>query len=310
MFYRPSALGLLAPLSRWLEDDCVTEIMLNEPQWVYIEKNRHMHRYRVDEFTAIHLHQFLQLVASESHQCVNSNYPMMSATLENGCRIQLVFPPLCAFLCFAIRKPNKTKLNLQDFCGVAGGQGGGVKAITDGAAAEQLRQAVLNQQNVLVSGGTSSGKTSLINACLPLIPSSSRLLLLEDTAELQAPHGNQLRLVLPPATGQTVKITMQDLLQASLRLRPDRIIIGELRGREVADYLMANNTGHRGSLASIHANSADEAILRIKQLYQLACSGTVNADLLHQQIRSAIDCVVQVKREGRRHFITEFQSVQ
>lgn len=307
--YKPSVLGLLQPLSPWLSDGAISEIMLNEPGYIVVERNRCMEHHAVSELHARHLQYLAQLIANESHQILHQDFPLLSASIVNGYRIQLVMPPVTPTVCFSIRKPGEKVVDIASF------SSSNKQLITDsavnllhGSMVSQLRQAVRDRHHILIAGATSSGKTTLLKACLNYIPDHDRLIIIEDTPELNINHSNMLRMLLPPRRRQSGGIVMSDLLQASLRLRPDRIIIGEVRGREVVDLLMANNTGHRGSLCSIHANNADDALLRLQQLYCMAQPG-VDADLVRQQITSAIDTVVFVERKRDAHVIVQVQTV-
>ena len=162
---------------------------------------------------------------------------------------------------------------------------------------------IKDKKNIVISGATSSGKTTFLNSCIGQIPSHERLITLEDTYEIDVSHQNLVRLKsLKKSGNQTATVTMQDLVQASLRLRPDRIIMGEIRGREIFDFVSACSTGHSGALATIHANNPRVAFMRMAQLYKLnKVSGMSDADI-HRELHEVIDIVVQLQKtnEGRR----------
>ncbi|HDO8337945.1 TPA: P-type DNA transfer ATPase VirB11, partial [Legionella pneumophila] len=168
---------------------------------------------------------------------------------------------------------------------------------------EFIRQAIVSKKNIIISGGTSSGKTTFLNSCVGQIPLHERLITLEDTYEMDVPHTNIVRLKALKQVGeQTQKITMQDLVQATLRLRPDRIIMGEIRGRELFDFVSACSTGHSGALATIHANNPKVAFMRMAQLYKLnQVAGMDEADI-YKVLHEVIDVIVQLQKtpDGRR----------
>jgi type IV secretion system protein VirB11 len=158
------------------------------------------------------------------------------------------------------------------------------------------------KKTIVISGGTSSGKTTFLNACLRQISLDERLVILEDTREIDTPHPNQLQLLASKGEQGVAKVTMQDLVQASLRLRPDRIIVGEIRGREILDFLAAASTGHDGSMTSIHANNPEIAFMRMAQMYKLNNVPSMTDDDIYRELKAVIDVIVQLEKaaEGRQ----------
>jgi type IV secretion system protein VirB11 len=165
--------------------------------------------------------------------------------------------------------------------------------------AEFIKLAISLRKNIVISGGTSSGKTTYLNACIKYIPKDQRLILLEDTRELKISHDNYVSLLASKGEQSRANITMQDLVQCALRLRPDRIIMGEIRGKEIMDFVSACSTGHDGSLTSIHANSPTGAFMRMVQLYKLNCVPSMRDDEILSQLKSVIDIVIQLNKTPR-----------
>ena len=165
--------------------------------------------------------------------------------------------------------------------------------------AEFIKLAITLRKNIVISGGTSSGKTTYLNACIKYIPKDQRLILLEDTRELKVSHDNYVSLLASKGEQSRANITMQDLVQCALRLRPDRIIMGEIRGKEIMDFVSACSTGHDGSLTSIHANSPTGAFMRMVQLYKLNCVPSMRDEEILAQLKSVIDIVIQLNKTSR-----------
>ncbi len=269
--YSPGSSGLLQPLTTWLSDPEVSEILLNQPKEIWIEKQGRLILHQVPEFSEAHLSRLFQLIANENQQRLSNEFPLLSGSLSDGSRVQLCLPPTSKHYAFAIRRKVVQSFSLSDY--EKGHFYGSVKRVQLHKSSESLREeegdlidayeagdwdffirrAILKKKNMVVSGGTSSGKTTFLNACLKEIPSQERLVILEDTRELEVPHQNQVQLLASKGLQGEAKVTMQDLVQASLRLRPDRILMGEIRGAEILDFVSACSTGHEGSMTSIHA---------------------------------------------------------
>jgi type IV secretion system protein VirB11 len=304
----------LRPFELWLALPDVSEIAVNAPGQVWIERagqvGMEAHSVAID---VRHLEQLARQVAAFTAQAVNGETPLLSATLPTGERIQFVLPPASRSGVLSIRKQVVCDLSLEAYA-VSGGlavQVGGaagaevdreLRALLDaGKTLEFLREAVRARKNLLLSGGTSSGKTTLLNALAKEIPRHERIVTIEDTRELRLPHANTVSLVSSRGDQGDARVTVQDLLEASLRLRPDRILLGELRGAEAYTFLRAINTGHPGSLSTLHADSPARAFEQLALMVLQAGLGLGRAEIL-AYVRSVVDVVVQVARtaEGRR----------
>lgn len=314
--FSPGSIGLLNPIQQWLDDNEVTEILINQPREVWIEKRGQMSCFKVDKLTEKNLLRLFQLIANENQQTLNRTQPIFSGNLITGERVQLCLPPISLHPTLSIRKQCTRKITLQDY------QDQGffdqVNLNTDIESEKQLQRfyqeekwlsfistAIKCKKNIVISGGTSSGKTTFLNACLQLIDKKDRLLLLEDTRELNAPQGNQVSL-LAAKGGQSInQVTMQALVQCCLRLRPDRIIMGEIRGREMLDFISACSTGHEGSITSLHANSTSMAFSRMTQLIKLNNVPSMTDNEILNSIKQVIDIVIQLKKTPQGRKLTE-----
>lgn len=315
----PGSTGLLAPLYEFLNDTQVSEVLVNRPQEVYVERAGILERFDMPVLTTPYLRRLFALIANENKQALSENSPILSGNLKDGSRVQLVIPPASLYETLSIRKftlkqVRFTEYNEQGFFSLA--QGVGLDDSTQTSEAiylrelydaknwyEFIREAIIHKKNIIISGGTSSGKTTFLNSCLSEIPLDERLITLEDTYEIDSSHPNQVRLKALKQTGDTApRLNMQDLVQATLRLRPDRIIMGEIRGKEIFDFVSACSTGHSGSIATIHANNPKVAFMRMAQLYKLnQVAGMTEADI-YAVLHEAIDIVVQLQKtaSGRR----------
>ncbi len=319
--FLPGSLGLLSPLQDFLDDKTVSEILINRPQEVFVERNGVLLRFDIPVLTTQYLRRLFMLIANENKQTLSELSPILSGSLEDGSRVQLVMPQASQHETLSIRKFTLQDLSFVEYSSQGffnNTQGVGLEHGTQSFnKAEQLlkqlyqdknwqeflTQAILGKKNIIISGGTSSGKTTFLNSCVRKIPLSERLITLEDTYEINVPHTNIVRLKALKQLGDNVRgISMQDLVQASLRLRPDRIIMGEIRGREVFDFVSACSTGHSGALATIHANNPKVAFMRMAQLYKLNnVAGMEEADI-YNVLHEVIDIVVQLQKtnEGRQ----------
>lgn len=269
-----------------LDDADVVEIMVNPDGGVWVERVGEDPR-RAGEMAASSAESIIRLVAHHIGETANSNHPEIAGTLPRGGeRFEGLLPPLVAAPSITIRKRPARIFPLSDYVD---------RGIMTETQADTLRRAAVERKNILIAGGTGSGKTTLANAVLaePAF-SNDRILMIEDTAELQCAASNQVQLLTKRTTPV---VDMTALLRATLRMRPDRIVIGEVRGRECLDMIKAWNTGHPGGLCTIHANSAEDAVRRIEELV-----GEVSQVIPHRSIAGAIDYVVYVERtrEGRR----------
>jgi pilus assembly protein CpaF len=276
------------PLQALLQDEQVSDIMVNSPTMVYVEKKGLLERSGVRFRDAEHIMSIAQKIAARVGRRIDESSPMVDARLPDGSRVNVVFPPLAIDSpCISIRKFPSRRIDLE---GMA--ENG---TLTRGVA-RLLEVAARCRLNILISGGTGSGKTTLLNALSRHISHKERLITIEDAAELQLQQPHVIRLeTRPPSLEGTGQVTQRDLVRNALRMRPDRIIVGEVRGDEAVDMLQAMNTGHDGSLSTVHANSARDALMRLENMVQMA---HVNLPVraLRVQIVSALDLIVQVER--------------
>jgi type IV secretion system protein VirB11 len=304
----------LGPLGPWLEANDVTDIYINRANEIWVERlGGAIERITVKRLDQQVLERLSRQIAAQSAQGINREHPLLSASLPDGSRVQIAVPPATrGDVAIAIRKYVVTDMDVDDYAR-AGAFDGLSRVTTHVVVQEQMRTlqakgdyarllklAVSERCNIFISGGTSSGKTTFLNALLKEIDPAERLILIEDTPELRAPHENLVGMIAArSALGEAV-VTMEDLLNASLRMHPDRIILGELRGPEAFTFLRAINTGHPGSMTTIHADSPERAI---EQLVLLVLeSGThLDRDSITHYVRSSIDVYVQLGRvDGRR----------
>ena len=278
----------LGPLQSLLEDDAISEIMINHPKQVFVERRGRLVLSPVTFESTVQLRQVIDRIVSTIGRRVDESSPMCDARLRDGSRVNVVLPPLALDgPCMTIRKFSREKLQPDDL-------------ITMGSATPEmirfLEAAVRTKLNVLVSGGTSSGKTTLLNVLSGFIPADERIVTVEDAAELQLRQAHVIRLeARPPNVEGKGAVEIRDLVRNSLRMRPDRIVVGECRGGEALDMLQAMNTGHEGSMSTVHANSPYDALNRLETMVLMA--GTdLPSRAIQKQIASAIDIVVQAER--------------
>ena len=270
----------------------------------------------MDETT---LWRLARQIASLSNQGVNREHPLLAATLPDGERVQVIAPPATrGHLAIAVRKHVVADLTLDDYehaSAFAATRTDGksdaealnteLRALLDsGQTAEFLRHAVRGRKNIIVAGGTSTGKTTFLNALLKEIPRQERLILIEDAAEVQLDHPNAVGLIAVRGENGEARVTAEDLVQASLRMRPDRIILGELRGREATDFLRAINTGHPGSITTLHADSPRGAVDQLSLLVLQAGFNLGRAEIA-DYVRGIVDVFVQLSRRDGHRVISE-----
>ncbi len=313
MKYAPHSEGLLAPLESWLQDKAVSEILMNKPGEIYVEKEGNLKRFAVPELNERAVMMLFQLIANENRQEISEKKPLLSASLQDGSRIQIVLPPTARTHTLSIRRKVVRNFTLDNydeqnfyrdavsfdvkcdhFSQLSDDERQLTKLYQHHAWGEFIRRAIELKKNIVISGGTSSGKTTFLNACLRHIPIDERILLLEDVREIDTPHPNQVSLLASKGDQGLSKISMQDLVQCCLRLRPDRIIVGEIRGKEVLDFLGACSTGHEGSLTSIHANNPRVALMRMTQLYKQNNVPSMSDQDIMREINEVVDIIVQV----------------
>ncbi|HQP98246.1 MAG TPA: CpaF family protein, partial [bacterium] len=282
------------PLEPLLKDPEVSDILVNNFQEVYIEKHGKIQKAEVAFQDDRHLLQIIDRIVSRVGRRVDEISPMVDARLPDGSRVNAIIPPIALDgPALSIRRFGANPLSLENLL-----NNGSITPVM----AEFLEGAVRARLNVVISGGTGSGKTTLLNILSSFVPPDERIITIEDSAELllQQPHVVRLETRPPNVEGQG-RITQRDLLFNCLRMRPDRIILGEVRGAEALDMLQAMNTGHEGSLTTIHANTPRDALSRIEMMVSM--SGLeIPVRVVRQQISSAIDLIIQATRliDGKR----------
>ncbi len=294
----------LEPFRPWLECETVTEIIVNRPGEIWVEDATwpRMGRIEVPQVTDRLLARLAEQVARVTHQGINREHPLLAATLPGGARVQLCGPPATrAHWAMAIRRHRLLDLPLDAYD--HGALADRVAAPLPDPRAQPiayLRAAIRERRTILISGGTSTGKTTFLNAMLSEIPADERIILIEDTPELRLPAQNGVGLVAVKGELGEARVTADDLVQTALRLRPDRIVVGELRGREAISFLRAINTGHPGSFSTVHANTPIGALEQIALMVMQAGLGLARGETL-SYAASVIDIVVQLERsDGQR----------
>ncbi|NKJ35211.1 P-type DNA transfer ATPase VirB11 [Rhizobium sp. SG570] len=312
---------LLSPLSRFLKDASLYEIVINRPEEVLTEGPEGWQSHELPELGFDKLMRLARAVASYSNQAIDESRPILSATLPDEERIQIVVPPATTkgTVSITIRKPSAVTLTLDDLEGA--GLFSEATAVSTGVAswdkklidlyeaanyATFLQQAVLARKNIIISGATGSGKTTLSKALIRHIPEQERIISIEDTPELVISQPNHVRLFYSKGGQGLAKIGVKDLLESCLRMRPDRILLQELRDGAAFYYIRNVNSGHPGSITTVHADSAQ---LAFEQLTLLVKESEGGRDLTRDDIRAllgaAIDVIIQCKRSDGRFLVTE-----
>ncbi|NKX56720.1 CpaF family protein [Arthrobacter mobilis] len=299
------ALGY-GPLQRLLEDPTVSEIMVNGPEQIFVEQRGKVKLSDAQFKSEVHLRRVIEKIVSRVGRRIDESSPLVDARLADGSRVNAVIPPLAVNgSALTIRKFAADPLRVQDL-------------VRFGSLSPEMAQlldaCVKAHLNILVSGGTGTGKTTLLNVLSSFIPPDERIITIEDAVELQLQQEHVVRLESRPANIEgRGEITIRDLLKNSLRMRPDRIVVGECRGGEALDMLQAMNTGHDGSLSTIHANSPRDAISRLETLVLMA-GMDLPLRAVREQIASAVDLIVQLTRlrDGSRRVthVTEVQGME
>ncbi|MGI8943138.1 MAG: P-type DNA transfer ATPase VirB11 [Qipengyuania sp.] len=291
----------LAPFQQWLERDTVTEILVNRPGEVWIEDAAHpgMQKIVMPDVDDRLVQRLAEQVARVSHQGINREHPLLGATLPDGARIQFCGPPAARkHWAMAIRRHRRLDLPLDAYdAGPIVTREPGPLPDPQQQPIAYLRECIAQRRTILVSGGTSTGKTTFLNAMLGEIPAQERVVLVEDTPELKLPGDNGVGLVAVKGELGEAKVTANELLQAALRLRPDRIVLGELRGAESVSFLRAINTGHPGSFSTVHANSLRGALEQLALMVMQTGIGLSRSDTI-AYAASVIDVIVQLGRDG------------
>lgn len=307
----------LLPIKKILDRDGVNEISINRPFEAWVECKGDMTREELPSFDISHLKSLSRLVAQATEQRLSEEEPLLSATLPNGYRIQIVFPPSCEQGCvvISIRKPSALKWDLEDYERMGMFENASIGEVEDkndlilakllklNRIKDFLQRAILYKKNIIISGGTSTGKTTFTNAMLRSIPHEERLITVEDAREIDLnTHPNRVHLIASKGGQGRAKVTTQELIEACLRLRPERIIVGELRGSEAFSFLRAINTGHPGSISTLHADTPKMALEQLKMMVMQAGLGMSPSEIT-SYIKNVIDVVVQLKRgdKGKRY---------
>jgi pilus assembly protein CpaF len=296
----------LGPLQTLMDDDSITDIMINGPQHVYIERNG---KVELSAVSFIDNHQLLEIakrIASRVGRRVDESSPTCDARLEDGSRVNIVIPPIAIDgTSISIRKFKKQSIDFQKLCEF-------------GAMSPEMAQVLMVaarcRLNILISGGTGSGKTTMLNALSQFISENERIITIEDAAELRLQQPHVVRLETRTAgIENTGLVSQRDLVINSLRMRPDRIIVGECRGGEAFEMLQAMNTGHDGSMSTLHANSARDALARVEAMVMMA-TNNLPLEAIRRTIVSAVDIIIQISRlhDGSRKVmsITEVMGLE
>jgi type IV secretion system protein VirB11 len=307
----------LLPLKTIFQQTGVSEISINRPKEAWVEVYGDMQRHEIPEFDLEHLKALARLVAQSTEQRISEENPLLSANLPDGYRVQVVHPPACenSTVVFSIRKQTILNMDLDSYEAIGAFQTTVVRkmenevdkqlrALLDsGNIKEFIRVAVRAKKNIIVSGGTSTGKTTFLNAVMKAVPVEERIITCEDAREIMIDHlPNHVHLMASKGGQGRAQVTTQDLIEACLRLRPDRIMVGELRGKEAFSYLRAVNTGHPGSISTLHA---DTPVLAIEQLILMIMQAGlgVTREQIKDYVETVINVIIQLKRgeKGRRY---------
>ena len=289
-------LPFLKPIEHLILDDSISEVMVNGPDQVFIEKDGFLQQVKGVSLGEKSLMVAVKNIARRLGDDISESKPILDSRLPDGSRVAAVIPP-CSLsgVTLTIRKFNARHFEMQDLINAG---------TLDRTLANRLEDYVLARKNILISGGTGTGKTTLLNILGKFIPEDERILLIEDTAEIQMAQPNLVRFEARQAQNGIPAVAIRDLLKAALRHRPDRIILGEIRGGEAFDLLQLLNTGHSGTLSTIHANSARQGLARFT-----SCVLQSGVELPYRAIKTnigdSLNVVVQVERRPGRRFVSE-----
>ncbi len=288
----------LGPLEPLLTDPTVADILVNSSSDVFVERGGRLERTAVQFDDDQHLMTLIERIVSRVGRRIDESSPMVDARLSDGSRVNAIIAPLSVDgPCLSIRKFAREPLRMDDLV---------ARGALPAFVAELLAGMVAARLNILISGGTGTGKTTLLNVLSAFIPHDERIITIEDAAELQLQQPHVVRLeTRPPNIEGRGEVTQRALVRNSLRMRPDRIILGEVRGEEAFDMLQAMNTGHEGSLATVHANSPRDALMRLENMVGMA-ELSLSPRAIRQQVASSIDAVIQLSRlaDGTRRLST------
>ena len=312
--------AFLAPLAAYLDRTDVTDLYINRPGEVWLETSSGIERHDQPGLDDAALWRLARQIAAASDQGINREHPLLAATLPDGSRVQICAPPATrGNLIVAIRRHNMPDLRLADYLAAGAFARVGEAALTreatdahlaslldQGMTYEFLATAVKTNKTIVIAGGTGTGKTTFLNALLKEAPSNERFVLIEDTPEIQLHHQNAVGLVAVRGKLGEASVTPADLLEAALRLRPDRIIMGEVRGAEAISWLRAVGTGHPGSITTVHANSPDGAIEQLAMMSMLAGTELGRSELV-DYVRAIVDVFIQLGHNNGTRLITEIK---
>lgn len=296
----------LGPIEPLLKDETVTEIMINGPKHIFIERLGKLHLTKVQFHDNAHLMNIIDRIIAPLGRRLDESSPLVDARLADGSRVNVIIPPLSLNgPCMTIRKFTKNPLSIENLIGFG--------SLSEDMAGF-LRASVAARLNIIVAGGTGSGKTTTLNVLSSFVPADERIVTIEDAAELQLMQEHVVTLESrPPNIEGSGQITIRDLVRNALRMRPDRIIVGEVRSGEALDMLQAMNTGHDGSLTTAHANSPRDVLSRIETMVLMA-GMDLPVKAIREQISSAVDLIIQQSRirDGSRKitYITEVQNME
>lgn len=280
----------LGPMQPLMDDPEVTDVLINGPDQILVERHGKLETTSFKFRDVNHLMNLAQRIASAVGRRVDESSPMVDARLADGSRVNIIIPPLSLDgICISIRKFFKEIMSFDEYEKLG---------CLSPPMADFLRLAAKSRLNIMVSGGTGAGKTTLLNALSQHINADERIITIEDAAELRLGQSFVVRLeTRPPSVEGTGEVTQRDLVKNALRMRPDRIIIGEVRGAEAFDMLQAMNTGHDGSLSTVHANSPEDAILRLENMLNMGAQ-SMSSNLVRRQLSSALDLLIQIERDS------------
>ncbi|MGR5300118.1 MULTISPECIES: CpaF family protein [Vibrio] len=288
----------LGPLEPLLDDSTVSDILVNGPKSIYVERFGKLEKTPHTFLDDRHLRSIIDRIVSQVGRRIDESSPMVDARLKDGSRFNAIIPPLAIDgASVSIRRFAVERLNMNNLLELGS---------LSPEMAKFLNAAVVGEMNILISGGTGSGKTTTLNILSGFIPADQRIVTIEDSAELQMQQPHVVRLETRPANIEGKgEISQRELVKNSLRMRPDRIVLGEVRGSEAVDMLSAMNTGHDGSLATIHANTPRDALSRVENMFSMA-GWNISTKNLRSQITSAIHLVVQMDRQedGKRRMVS------
>ncbi len=288
----------LGPLEPLLADKSIADILVNGHDSIYVERNGKLEKVDVSFHSDTHLLNIIDRIVSSVGRRIDESSPMVDARLKDGSRVNAIIPPLAVDgPLLSIRRFSIGRLSMDALM---------EKGTLTPPIAGLLESIVWGRLNVLISGGTGSGKTTLLNVLSGFVPDNERIVTIEDSAELQLQQPHVVRLeTRPPNIENKGEVTQRDLVRNSLRMRPDRIIVGEVRGAEALDMLQAMNTGHDGSMTTLHANGPRDALTRIENMVSMTGT-TMPVKAIRSQVASAIDVVLQVERQedGTRRLVS------